>query len=240
MKKKPLTPEQLDDAKRLKELFNAKKKALGISQESVAHELGVGQSAVNQFLNGINPLNVTNAAAFAKVLNEPISSFSPSLATELAKMAESLSISSPNRLNDKPTGTVANSYPLISWISAGNWYEAIEPYQLRDIEIWPESTKNAHDSAFWLSVKGDSMTSPSGISFPEGMIILVDPEKEPMPGNFVVAKLTDDNEATFKKLIVDAGIKYLKPLNPAYRLIELNGNCKILGVVVDARWLEID
>lgn len=68
MKKKPLTPEQLDDAKRLKELFNAKKKALGISQESVAHELGVGQSAVNQFLNGINPLNVTNAAAFAKCL----------------------------------------------------------------------------------------------------------------------------------------------------------------------------
>lgn len=61
-----------------------------------------------------------------------------------------------------------------------------------------------------------------------------------MPGNFVVAKLTDDNEATFKKLIVDAAVKYLKPLNPAYRLIELNGNCKILGVVVDARWLEID
>ncbi|OVZ76913.1 hypothetical protein CBW55_03995 [Yersinia intermedia] len=52
--------------------------------------------------------------------------------------------------------------------------------------------------------------------------------------------LTDDNEATFKKLIVDAGVKYLKPLNPSYRLIELNGNCKILGVVVDARWLEIN
>ncbi|CNE87309.1 LexA family transcriptional regulator [Yersinia mollaretii] len=240
MKKKPLTPEQLDDAKRLKELFNAKKKALGISQESVAHELGVGQSAVNQFLNGINPLNVTNAAAFAKVLNEPISSFSPSLAKELAKMAESLSISTRSGLKDKPAGSVANSYPLISWISAGSWYEAIEPYSLRDIEIWPESTKNAHDSAFWLSVKGDSMTSPSGISFPEGMIILVDPEKEPMPGNFVIAKLTDDNEATFKKLIVDAGVKYLKPLNPAYRLIELTGNCKIVGVVVDARWLQID
>ncbi|CNL20507.1 Prophage repressor protein [Yersinia aldovae ATCC 35236] len=72
------------------------------------------------------------------------------------------------------------------------------------------------------------------------MMILVDQEKEPMPGNFVIAKLTDDNEATFKKLIVDAGIKYLKPLNPAYRLIELNGNCKILSIVVDARGLQID
>lgn len=83
-------------------------------------------------------------------------------------MAESLSISTRSGLNDKPVGSVANSYPLISWISAGNWYEAIEPYSLRDIEIWPESTKNAHDSAFWLSVKGDSMTSPSGISFRKG------------------------------------------------------------------------
>ncbi|CNH67783.1 putative prophage repressor protein [Yersinia aldovae] len=85
-----------------------------------------------------------------------------------------------------------------------------------------------------------SVTLASGISFPEGMIILVDSEKEPMPGNFVIAKLTDDNEATFKKLIVDAGIKYLKPLNAAYRLIELNGNYTILSVIVDSRWLQID
>ncbi|EMO8541902.1 LexA family transcriptional repressor, partial [Escherichia coli] len=41
MKKKPLTPEQLEDAKRLKSIFNAKKKELGLSQESLAYELGV-------------------------------------------------------------------------------------------------------------------------------------------------------------------------------------------------------
>lgn len=93
-------------------------------------------------------------------------------------MAESLSITTRSGAKDKPAVSVANSYPLISWISAGNWYEAIEPYTLRDIEIWPESTKHAHECIL-VECKGDSMTSPSGISFPEGMIILVDPEKSP-------------------------------------------------------------
>ncbi|MEG2269219.1 MAG: S24 family peptidase, partial [Acinetobacter sp.] len=53
-------------------------------------------------------------------------------------------------------------------------------------------------------------------------------------GNLVVAKLTDANEATFKKLVIDGGSMYLKPLNPQYPLIPINGNCRIIGVVVQA------
>jgi SOS-response transcriptional repressor LexA len=50
--------------------------------------------------------------------------------------------------------------------------------------------------------------------------------------------LTDANEATFKKLVIDAGKTYLKPLNPQYPLIPINGNCRIIGVVVQAMmWL---
>ncbi|EBM5549197.1 LexA family transcriptional repressor, partial [Salmonella enterica] len=47
--------------------------------------------------------------------------------------------------------------------------------------------------------------------------------------------LEGENEATFKKLVMDAGRKFLKPLNPQYPMIEINGNCKIIGVVVDAK-----
>lgn len=42
------------------------------------------------------------------------------------------------------------------------------------------------------------MTAPAGLSIPEGMIILVDPEVEPRNGKLVVAKLEGENEATFK------------------------------------------
>jgi len=82
------------------------------------------------------------------------------------------------------------------------------------------------------------MTSPVGMSIPEGMYVLVDTGKEPINGSLVVAKLTDANEATFKKLVIDAGKTYLKPLNPQYPLIPINGNCRIIGVVVQAMmWL---
>lgn len=51
----------------------------------------------------------------------------------------------------------------------------------------------------------------------------------------VVAQLDESNKATFKKLIEDSGQKYLKALNPTYPLIPINGNCRIIGVAVEAK-----
>ena len=92
----------------------------------------------------------------------------------------------------------------------------------------------AKGQAFWLEVKGDSMTAPAGVrpSVPEGSLVLVDTGIEAAPGKLVVAQLDESNEATFKKLIEDGGQKYLKALNPAYPLIHCNGNCRIIGVAV--------
>lgn len=131
---------------------------------------------------------------------------------------------------------VSSSFPLVSWVSAGSWLEAVEPYRKDEIDIWPETTVDASPDSFWLRVKGDSMTSPVGFTVPEGMIILVDPAQEANSGNLVVAKLESENEATFKKFIIDAGQKYLKALNPQYPLTPINGNCKIVGKVVDIKW----
>lgn len=132
---------------------------------------------------------------------------------------------------NEPKGT----YPVISWVSAGQWMEAIEPYHRKAIDRWYETTVECSENSFWLDVKGDSMTSPVGLSIPEGMAILIDPEVEPRNGKLVVAKLDSENEATFKKLVIDAGRKFLKPLNPQYPMTEINGNCRIIGVVVDAK-----
>jgi len=126
-------------------------------------------------------------------------------------------------------------FPVISWIQAGEWSEAIDTFQPGDADEWESSDSNVGDNAFWLRVIGDSMTAPSGLSIPEGHMILVDPASPADNGSLVVAKLTDSNKATFKKLVIDAGQKYLKPLNPSYRTIEINGNCRIVGVVKEAK-----
>lgn len=146
-------------------------------------------------------------------------------------------ISADGRGNTSYVGThePKGAFPVISWVSAGQWMEAIEPYHRKGIDRWYETTVQCSENSFWLDVKGDSMTSPVGLSIPEGTMILVDPEAEAKNGKLVVAKLDSENEATFKKLVIDAGRKFLKPLNPQYPMTEVDGNCRVIGVVVDAK-----
>lgn len=141
-----------------------------------------------------------------------------------------------NVVYQKPTAP-GDRYPVISWVSAGAWSEAIEPYTLDDIDEWYESDAHVEGQAFWLRVKGDSMTAPVGLSVPDGMLILVDTGREAKNGSLVVAKLTEANEATFKKLVIDAGLgqRFLQPLNPTQPRVQIEGNCKIIGVAIEQR-----
>ncbi|ATA26786.1 peptidase S24 [Brenneria goodwinii] len=230
-KKKNLTAEQLEDAKRLKALYESKKKTLGVTQQQIADELDITQGAVGHYLNGRNSLNVATASAFAKILQVSISDFSPSLAKEVAGYSH---VAEPN-VTYVASYKPSIKYPLISKVQAGEWDEAVESYTLKDIDHWFESDAHIQGQGFWLLVEGESMTSPSGLSIPEGTLVLFDTGRDAVNGSLVVAKLTDSNEATFKKLIIDGGVRYLKGLNPAWPMREINGNCRIIGVAVETK-----
>jgi SOS-response transcriptional repressor LexA len=126
------------------------------------------------------------------------------------------------------------SYPEISWVQAGSAKEAIE---VGNVALCPQHLSDvwAGENAFWLKVVGNSMSSAIGNSFPEGSLILVGPDIEPRPGQFVVARMIDSNEATFKQLIRDAGEIYLKPLNPSYPTKPMDNHWEIVGTVVDGK-----
>jgi SOS-response transcriptional repressor LexA len=198
----------------------SRRDALGLTQIELADKVGTSQQAIEQLENGKTKR--------------------PRYLPELAN-ALGVSVDWLINGNEDPNITfVSNNktrgkYPLISMISAGEWSEACEPYNLKDIDEWYDTDINILGDGFWLKVEGDSMTAPSGQSVPEGHIVLVDTGREAKNGSLVVAKLTDANEATFKKLIIDGGSKYLKGLNPLWPMIPINGNCKIIGVVVEAR-----
>lgn len=230
-KKKTLTPVQIADAERLKAIYEAKKKELGITQQSIADMLDISQGGVGHYLNGRNALNAAVAAVFAKVLQVDVTEFSPSLAKEIAGM------SAASTANARYAGQYSPGvkYPVLSKIQAGSWSEACEPYALKDIDLWLESDAHTQGDAFWLLVDGDSMTAPVGLSIPEGTYVLFDTGREPINGSLVIAKLSDSNEATFKKLIIDGGQKYLKGLNPQWPLVPINGNCRIIGVAVETK-----
>lgn len=103
------------------------------------------------------------------------------------------------------------------------------------IKSWEPSSEADSPDVFWLKVKGDSMVSPHGLSFPEGYIIKVNPDKDATNGSLVVARFPDETEVTFKKLVREAGQTYLQSLNPAYPLIPVGKDCEIIGVVTEAR-----
>ncbi|MCJ2375152.1 S24 family peptidase [Pseudomonas sp. RGM 3321] len=135
----------------------------------------------------------------------------------------------PSNVGDVEQPTRMYRYPVVSWVAAGEWSEAVEPGGSDEYEITDYKAKGP---AFWLDVKGDSMTAPTGPSVPEDSQILVDTRADVRPGKLVIAKLAGSNEATFKKLVEDGGVRYLKPLNPAYPTVQCSDDCKIIGVVV--------
>jgi len=86
MTKKALDPERKAESEKLKAIFNSKKRDLGLTQEKLAHALDMNQSSVSHYLNGVNPLNATAAAAFAKILDVPVGDFSPRLAQQISEL----------------------------------------------------------------------------------------------------------------------------------------------------------
>jgi SOS-response transcriptional repressor LexA len=123
--------------------------------------------------------------------------------------------------------------PLISWVQAGSWCEAICNIEVYDADSWLSCPVPISDHGYALKVQGDSMTNPGpGRSYPAGCIIFVDPEAETKTGDRVIARVPRTNEATFKILVEDAGRQFLRPINPQYPIIDITEETHLCGKVV--------
>jgi SOS-response transcriptional repressor LexA len=104
---------------------------------------------------------------------------------------------------------------------------------------WITSDKRASAAAFWIEVKGHAMTAPQGAtpSFPDGMLILVDPLEDIESGDFCIAEVNNSDEAVFRRYLKEAGTEYLVALNPAFHMIEFVGRgVTLVGKVISAKW----
>lgn len=188
----------------------------GLSQSEVARRLSITPQAVQKWEKGENVPR----------------------GKRIQKLASILDVSASFLLTGENPNVTASEYaaskraPIISWVQAGEWSEALELNE--PFGEWLD-VPASDDSVFWLRVVGDSMTSPHGVSAPEGSLIKVDTSRQADNGSLVIAKLVDSQEVTFKKLVIDAGRKVLMPLNRAYLPLEINGNCTIVGVVTEIR-----
>ncbi|WP_340618907.1 LexA family protein [Xenorhabdus entomophaga] len=234
------------DAANLAVRLLERRKKLELTQQELADRAKVTRVAISKAEQGLTKtFNATTLFKIAKALKvDPIwLQTGQDIQYEIPGLDELSGHKTANNVDLPPENicpsrqpTYRYRYPKINWIQAGAFARNGDDYSVYDIENWYDSIKCAGERGYWLDVKGDSMTAPSGITFPEGMSILVNPEKDPYPGCYVIAEVRDSGEATFKKYVVDVGREYLKPLNPSYQMIKMDGSIEIIGVVVDARW----
>ncbi len=197
---------------------------LDLSQQQLADRSGVSQVTIQHLESGRNRTS-----------------------KKLVDIARALGVSAEWLLNGGPSPTRAErtfdsnvslapqprrsfEYPEISWVQAGAAKEAVQELNLADCERH-SSEAWAGENGFWLRVVGPSMTPV----FQEGMVILVAPDVEPENGQYVVARMIDTDEATFKQFIRDSGRFYLKPLNPAFPTTPMDDTWEIVGTVIDGK-----
>lgn len=128
--------------------------------------------------------------------------------------------------NVLPLEKSIKTVPLLSFVQAGDFIEAFEDLELTE-QIVTDAPIKKHTYA--LRVSGDSMEPV----FKEGMIVIVEPELSPIPGDFVIAK-NGDNEATLKQLVKDGADWYLKPLNAQYPTKDAS-KYEVIGVVIQVQ-----
>lgn len=212
---------------RWNDLAKSRMKKIDMTQAQLAEKLGKTQGGVGHWLNGRRQPSIEEIAKIMEVIGLNKITISSKGCILPEDIDDNITYVGPYKKSPK--------YPVISTVQAGAWTEAIEPYTVDEISEWYESDAKVQGKGFWLRVQGDSMTAPTGVSIPEGTFVLFDTGREAVNGSLIIAKLSDSNEATFKKLIIDGGQCYLKGLNPSWPMRELNGNCKIIGVAIESK-----
>jgi SOS-response transcriptional repressor LexA len=198
---------------------------LELSQEAFGRHMGVSKAAVSQWENG-DIKNLRPANLFA------LQNFTGYSAEWIATGAGNARVKGGKKADTRPGPPVA-SVPLISWVQAGQWDEVVDVYRPGDGEKPVYTTRKVGPRAYALRVVGDSMENPNGRpTYPQGSIIIVDPDRDAIHGNAVIVRLEDSKQATFKQLVVEGGSRYLKPLNPRYPIMKVDRKATICGVVV--------
>lgn len=133
-------------------------------------------------------------------------------------------------ITKKISSAVGREIPIVSWMQAGSWKESphIESHEQDQIFVTGKLPKNT----FALRVSGKSMENCDGKNhFPDGSLILVNPDIDAKIDDFVVAVDEATQEATFKRLIEDCGNKFFVPLNSQFPVTKVTETTVIRGVV---------
>ena len=128
---------------RLKEVMDD----LGITtQKDFATFAGVSKGLVNQWFSGTSTLGLKPIINITKKTNYSAEWLSRGVGPKYV---------SQSNISDGPS--IRGKVPVISWVQAGSYVEAIDLFQPGDADEWTETTVNVGPHTFAVRVVGDSM-----------------------------------------------------------------------------------
>ena len=198
-----------------KEVINQRMKELGVRQTDIVRATGTTKAAVSNWVNGVATPKGDDYRHFVHCLGLMINESGDLVPIDNAKKIKS------KRL------------PILTYVQAGSFSENQVPDAVDEMDVPKDDVPN--DSAFLLTVEGDSMYNPADPrSLNPGDVVLVNPLLEAKFGNIVIARC--EHATTIKKLAGDPTMPLLVPLNPQYQAISQYNieakRCHIIGVAV--------
>lgn len=190
----------------------------GFTRTQIAKAAGKSQGAVTQWLSGdTKELKSDSAAGIQALTGFSAVWLATGKGPRMASDITNVSLG-PN---------IGGSVPVLSSVQAGCFKEFVDNFHGADgsVETIPTSVP-VNRYTFALRVVGDSMAP----EFHQGMVLIIEPELDALPGDFVIAK-NGSEETTFKQLIKDGPDWYLKPLNERYPIKKMTAEMRIIGVV---------
>ncbi|ATY79670.1 LexA family transcriptional repressor [Aeromonas veronii] len=212
-------------------VIKSRRKALKMTQDELALLVGVSRVSISQWERGDTSPKGPNFLKLAKTLG---------VAPESLLLGENDEVGSSRGFNnvEPAVNPQGSRVPILSYVQAGHWrgmceqatgFDGNVEYVAASVDIGP--------CGFGLWLRGNSMTP----FFNEGDLVIVDPDEQPRPGDYVVAK-NGGEEATFKKYrprgIDENGqeVFELVPLNDDYPTMHSDRqHIEIIGVMVEHR-----
>lgn len=123
--------------------------------------------------------------------------------------------------------------PRLSWVTAGKLCATLDALSAADAEEWLPCPVDYKLDIYALTVSGSSMDDGSRDSYPDGIMIFIDPTLQAGHNDDVVI-MTPDGRATFKRYQETPDGAHLLAINPAYnpRITPVPEGSSICGVVV--------
>lgn len=196
-----------------------RRQALGWTLQRVCDETGgaLYTGYLSEVEKGKSMPSVDKAHAIATVLGTTIDQL----------IDEGVSASTPQAPKEHATRA-----PVVPWDQAAQWAQDPDISRLPGGTPWEVPLDSKSPRGFFLRLSDESMHAPAGPAFPNGSLIFVDPDLEHQVNDFVVGYDTDPTAPTFKKIVKHGTQSYLQALNPQFPAIQINGNFRVIGVVI--------